>query len=147
MRLYETLFVCALGLTAACSSEPVAVLPPPVDHDAQGSWGQDTHGVLLPGFSFLMSLAESGGAITGVGSFAGEAGPYGSLTVTGTVRQDSVRLQIVYVAEPTVFPLLRPDTAQFAGLLTTKNQVGGQLTSNGTTQPFDLVRLMISDPP
>src|SRR5512140_73378 len=113
MRLYETLFACAIGLTAACSGGPSTVLPPPVDHDAQGSWGQDTHGALSPGNSFVMSLTESGGAITGVGSYAGEAGPYGGLKVNGTVSQDSVTLQIVFTAEPTVFPGLRPDTAQF----------------------------------
>lgn len=146
MRLGDTLAACALGLMVACSSEPTALLPPPVDHDAQGSWGQDTRGVLVPGFSFVLALTESNGSITGVGSYAGEAGPYGALRVTGTVTQDSVDLQIVYIAEPTVFPMLRPDTAQFAGVLTNKNQVGGRLTRGGTAQPFDLVRLAISDP-
>jgi hypothetical protein len=123
------------------------VLPPPVDHDAEGSWGLDTHGDVIAGNSFVMALTEAGGAISGVGSFAGEAGPYGGLQVTGTVRQDSVKLQIIYAAEPTVFPSLRPDTAQFAGMLTTKNQIGGQITNSGSTLPFGLVRLMIGDPP
>jgi hypothetical protein len=147
MRLLEAIFACALGLTAACSSDPAGLLPPPVDHDAQGSWGQDNHGALTPGNSFVMALTESSGTITGVGSFAGEAGPYGALRVAGTVADDSVHLQIVYVPEPTVFPQLRVDTAQFAGVLTAKDHIAGRLAHDGTTQPFDLVRLTIDDPP
>src|SRR5207302_3010731 len=58
MRLYEALFACVIGLTAGCSGAPSAVLAPPVDHDAEGSWGQDSHGVLTPGFSFVMALTE-----------------------------------------------------------------------------------------
>jgi hypothetical protein len=146
MGLRETLQVCAFGLTVACSSEPTVLLPP-VDHDAEGSWGYDTHGALNPGNSFVVALTESNGTITGGGSFAGEAGPYGSLTVTGTVNQDSVNLRIVYIAEPTVFPKLRPDTALFAGVLTNKNQIVGSRTRGGLTLPFGLVRLTIGDRP
>jgi hypothetical protein len=148
MRRFVPLFACLLGSAAACGSDPSAVLPPPVDHDAQGSWGQDTHGAITPGSSFVMALTESDGVIDGVGSFAGEAAPYGGLRVSGTVSQDSVHLRIIFIAEPTVFPSLKPDTAQFAGLLTSKNAVRGQLTrSSGISGPFDLIRLMIGDPP
>jgi hypothetical protein len=147
MRLSETFIACALGLTVGCSSGPTVMSRPPVDHDAQGSWGQDTHGAIAAGNSFVMALTESSGTITGVGSFAGEAGPYGGLSVTGTVMQDSVKLQVVFVAEPTVFPALRPDTAEFTGMLINKNQVRGQLTRAMATLPFDLLRLVISDPP
>jgi hypothetical protein len=147
MRLRETVLASALGLSVACSGGPAALLPAPVDHDAQGSWGQDAHGVVVPGNSFIMALTESNGTINGAGSFAGEAGPYGSLRVTGTVGRDSVDLQIVYVFEPTVFPKLQPDTTKFAGVLTDKNHLEGQLTRGGTTQRFDLVRLTIGDPP
>jgi hypothetical protein len=145
MKVARTVFVCVLGVIAACGGDPTAVVPP-VDHDAQGSWGQDTHGATAHS-SFDMSLTESSGTITGVGSFSGEAGPYGGLQVSGTVSQDSVKLEIVFTPEPTVFPSVKPDTAQFAGRLTTKNEIAGELTRAGTTQPFDLLRLTIGDPP
>jgi hypothetical protein len=136
----DVVFASALGLSAACSNGPAALLPP-VEHDAQGSWGRDTHGAVTPGESFVLALTEFNGAITGTGSFAADVGPYGSLRATGTVKQDSVRLQIVFAAEPTRFPALPPDTAQFAGVLTSKNEVAGRLTRFGTTQEFDLMRL------
>jgi hypothetical protein len=146
MRLRDMLLGCALALVAGCD-HAAAPLPPAVDHDAQGSWGQDTHGVITPGNSFVMALTESDGAITGTGSFTGEAGPYGGVQVTGTVHADSVKLQIVFTAEPTIFPNLPPATTQFAGFLVNKNQVKGQLTrSDATTSSFDLIRLVISDP-
>src|SRR5690348_2492798 len=136
MRFFPVVLF-SLGLLAACSKSEVTPPPPPaVDHDAQGSWGQNTNGMITPGNSFVMSMTESSGTITGVGSFAGEAGPYGGLTVTGSVAHDSLHLQIVYVAEPHVFPSLAPDTAQFAGVLTNRDQIDGQLTLNGSTQPF-----------
>ena len=141
MKEHATFFAAALFMLAACT-EPAR----PVDHDAQGSWGQDSHGIPMPGNSFVMQLIESDGAITGAGSFAGEAGPYGGLTITGTVGQDSIRLQIVAVAEPTVFPSLKPDTSFYAGRLTTRDEVVGQRTRAGLTAPFDLVRLAASDP-
>ena len=146
MKLRQTISAVAVGLTTACSSGP-AGLPAPVDHDAQGSWGQDVHGAIIPGNSFTMELTESSGMIIGFGSFAGEVGPYGALHITGVVAKDSMDLQVVYAYQPTVFPKLRPDTAQFAGVLTDKNHVTGELTRGGTTQRFDLIRLTNGDRP
>ncbi|HEX4684427.1 MAG TPA: hypothetical protein VH277_17040 [Gemmatimonadaceae bacterium] len=118
-----------------------------MDHDAQGSWGENSHGVITPGFTFLMALNESGGVIGGTGSFAGEAGPYGGLAVSGAVANDSLHLQIIYVAEPHVFPSLQPDTARFTGVLTNRDQIDGEMTRNGSTFPLGLIRLKIGDPP
>lgn len=94
-----------------------------------------------------MSLAESSGVVTGTGTFAGEAGPFGSLAVSGTVANSALRLQIIYNLEPHAFPNSRPDTAQFVGTLVAADTIDGQLTRDGSTGPLQLVRLRINDPP
>ena len=147
MRSFPRILLAAAVFTVACSSGSPTVDVPPVDHDAQGSWGENTNGTLSPGNTFLMALQESGGVIVGTGTFAGEAGPYGGLAVSGTVALDSLRLAIVYVAEPTVFPHLAPDTAQFVGALTTRDRIDGTLTRHGFTTPLGLIRLVIGDKP
>jgi hypothetical protein len=146
MRLRETVLVVALGILCACSNDSTAIVPP-VDHDAQGSWTWDNHGSLFPGFSFNMMLAESAGAITGTGSYSGEAAPYGSLRVSGSVRSDSLTLQIIYLPEPTVFPNLAPDTAQFVGVLATRDQIVGKRLQDGLTEPTGFVRLKLNADP
>ena len=148
MKFIPALLLASLMAGTACSgnesSEPI---PPAVDHDAQGSWGPNNGGVVIPGNSFLISIAESAGTIAGTGSFAGEAGPYGSLVVSGTVANDSLHMRIIYVFEPHVFPQLQPDTAQFVGRLSNRDQIDGLLTRRGVTSPLGLVRLKIGDAP
>jgi hypothetical protein len=138
--LFSLVFVCS------CSGDKVAAPIPAVDHDAQGSWRENTGGVLTPGSSFIITMTESSGAVAGVGSFTGEAGPFGTLVVSGTVANDSLHLQIVYLFDPHVFPSLQPDTARFAAVLTNRDRIDGELTRGGTSSPFGLLRLMIDDP-
>ena len=140
------LLACILAGTACSAGDSMQSTPPAVDHDAQGSWGQNNGGAVIPGSSFVMALSESSGAITGSGSFAGEAAPYGSLSVSGAVANDSLHLRIIYVYEPHVFPQLQPDTATFVGRLTNRDQIDGMLTRGGVASPFGLVRLRASDP-
>jgi hypothetical protein len=149
MKPFSLLRWAVLVFAGACSgSEAAAPTPPPaVSHDAEGSWGQNNHGVLTPGTLFLIAVTEKSGVITGTGSFAGEAAPYGRLVVTGTVEQVSLKLKIVYIFEPTLFPTLGPDTAQLVGVLTNRDQIDGELTRNGISTPISLVRLTIGDPP
>src|SRR4051812_36546483 len=103
---------CVAAAAAACTRDTA---PPEraVDHDAEGSWAIDNGGMIIPGNSWIVSMHEASGTISGTGSFAGEAGPFGGLTVSGTVGNDSLHLRIIYVYEPTVFPRLTPDTATF----------------------------------
>jgi hypothetical protein len=136
--------VCA-SVVVACSGESVVASTPPVNHDVEGSWSMDFTGT--PGNSFILALTESSGSISGTGSFAGEAGPFGALAVSGTVANDSLHLQIIYRFEPTVFPNLHPDTAQFTGVLSTRDKIDGTLTRDGTPRSFELIRLRIGDPP
>lgn len=147
MNFIPGLFLASLMVGAACSGrDSTGPIPPAVDHDAQGSWGQKNVGV-FPGNSFLIAMTESSGTIGGTGSFSGEAGPYGSLVVSGAASNDSLHLRIIYVYEPNVFPQLRPDTAQFIGRLTSRDQIDGELTRRGVTSAFALIRLRNGDRP
>lgn len=139
--------ISACAFLGACSRDATPVfVPPPVDHDVQGSWRQNDAGV--PGESFLVVLLESSGTVSGSGSFAGEAAPFGGLAESGSVASDSLRLQIVYTFDPTTFPTLSPDTAQFVGALAARDTINGSLTRDGFTSPLTLVRIPPSvDPP
>lgn len=147
MKFIPALFLASLMIGTACSGrESTEPVPPAVDHDAQGSWGENNGGVLVPGNSFLIAMTESSGTIAGTGSFAGEAGPYGSLSVSGAVVNNSLHLRIIYVYELHVFPQVQPDTGQFVGRLTNRDQIDGAMTRRGVTGPFGLVRLQVGDP-
>ena len=142
MKFIPALLLASLMVGVACSgSESTEPIPPAVNHDAQGSWGQNNDGVVVPGNSLVIAMTESSGTIAGSGSFAGEAGPYGSLSLSGTVVNGSLHLRIIYVYEPHVFPQLQSDTAQFVGRLTNRDHVDGILTRRGVDGPFRLVRL------
>jgi hypothetical protein len=141
------LMISACAFLGACSRDTSpGFVPPPLDHDVEGTWNQDVTGVA--GNSFFISVREASGTVSGTGSFAGEAAPYGALAVSGSIASDSLRLQIVYVFEPTVFPTLRPDTTQFLGVLVNRDSISGALTRDGFTSPLTLVRIPLAvDPP
>src|SRR5678815_1622449 len=120
-------------------------ITPPVDTDIQGSWTQASS-VVIPGSQFIMALVDSSGIVRGTGSFAGEAGPFGGLAVSGTVKNDSLHLQIIYNFSPT-FPGLHPDTAQFTGVLSTPDRMDGTLTRDGVPGPVQFIRATVGDRP
>lgn len=139
MRFRHHLCASAVLIAGACAGSS-ATEPTPVGHDAEGSWTRG--GGLSPGNSFVVTLHESGGIIVGTGTFSDEAGPQGSLAVNGTVANDSLRLQIVFIADPALLPLLEPDTSQFVGTLTTRNRIDGTLTTRGSVATtLSLIRL------
>lgn len=129
--------VLLIGAGLGCSSTSA-----PTDHDAQGSWTWDTGGALSPGNSFNLTLDESAGIIVGTGTYSGEAGPQGTLAANGVVANDSLRLRIVFIADPILLPLLKPDTEQFAGRLTTRDRIDGALTAGANVmRTLNLVRV------
>ena len=146
-RLVVAAIALLVGACGGAGNDGTTSPPPAVDHDAEGSWGLDNHGQVIPGSSFLFAVRESSGVISGTGSFSGEAGPYGGLVVSGTVAHDSLHLNIVFVPEPTVFRSLAPDTARFAGMLTNRDHIVGEFTRGGNTSPVSFVRLVVGDPP
>ena len=111
-----------------------------------GTWGEDFGPTPVPGNSFLMTLIDNSGNVTGFGGYAGEAGPFGTLDVSGTSKGDSLHLRIVYVPSPTVFPQLKPDTSYFDGAFSTRDRIKGNLARGGAAGPFSVVRVQ-RDPP
>jgi hypothetical protein len=69
------------------------------------------------------------------------------LDISGSALGDSVHLRIVF--EPnTAFPQLKPDTASFDAVLTTRDHIDGMLArGSAPAQPFALTRLHNADRP
>lgn len=72
-----------------CCSEPTSAT---TAASVSGTWAMPES---IPGNSFEMTLAANGSSLSGTGKFAGEAGPAGTLTVTGSVSNDVVNLDFV----------------------------------------------------
>lgn len=143
-RLHRLLGVL-FGLSAVgsgCSGAAGTTGPPLVDHDVQGEWHEPG---LFPGSAFLIALTETAGGVTGTGTFAGEASAGGTVAVSGSVRNDSLHLQVVFTVDPR-FPGVQPDTAAFEGVLAARDTIQGTLTS-ARVQRIQLVRLRAGDPP
>jgi hypothetical protein len=110
-------------------------------------WGEDFGPTAVAGNFFVTGLNESAGVVLGKGSYSGEAGPYGMLDISGSALGDSVHLRIVF--EPnTAFPQLKPDTASFEAVLTTRDHIDGMLArGSAPAQAFALMRLHNADRP
>jgi hypothetical protein len=119
---------------------------PPVDRDAAGSWAEDFGG-LAPGTSFLLTMTEASGVVTGTGTATGEAIAPASVTVVGGVAHRALDLQIVFIADPAFAPNARPDTTHFVGVLSTRDRIDGTLKrSSGTTSALRLIRRATGSP-
>ena len=141
MRSLLLALVLTVASLSACATETAPRFVPTA-HDVQASWSATP---TFPGNSFVMALQESSGTVTGTGTFAGEAGPFGALAISGSATPDSVHLQIVYKFDP-IFNTLRQDTAQFSGALVTLDSLRGTLTRGGTASAATYLRLKIGDP-
>ena len=108
-----------------------------VDHDVQGSWSETGP---VTGSGFEIALTETAGVVTGTGMFSVEAGRGGTLAVSGSVRSDSLHLQVVFVPDPRSIGLL-PDTTSFVGALVARDTIDGTLTDHSLTpQSIQLIR-------
>jgi hypothetical protein len=138
MKISTVVLIGALaGTLGACSGD----LFHPTPADVTGSWSEYDGGQFVPGNSFEMSLVDNAGTVTGTGSYAGEAGPFGSLVVSGTSHGDSLHLRIVYVPNGATFPNLARDTAYFDGAFATRDRVNGTLNRFLTPRLYALARL------
>lgn len=82
---------------AACDGHPLAPTPALLD----GTWA--TLGE-VPGSSEIWSLAAQGTDITGTGTWSGEACCAGTLAIVGTIRGDSVHLDLTFSATVSAQP-------------------------------------------
>lgn len=77
-----------LGLLClSCSNN----LAPPVN--VEGTWAADYR---LPGSSLVLNLSQTDDVITGNGTYAGEAGPSGTLQIGGSYARPHIRLTLQY---------------------------------------------------
>jgi hypothetical protein len=76
-------FAAALALVAsvACSNSVDLADPNVIARELPGTWSR----IIAPGSSTVLQLSVHDSTITGTGTFAGEAGPSGTLVVTGRI--------------------------------------------------------------
>jgi hypothetical protein len=72
----------ALVASAACSSSVDLTDPNVIAGELRGTWSRTFD---APGNSTVLQLSVHDSTITGTGTFAGEVGPTGTLTVTGKI--------------------------------------------------------------
>jgi hypothetical protein len=77
------LLVVALALAAstACSNSVDLADPNVIAQELPGTWSR----IIAPGSSTVLQLTVHDSTIIGTGTFAGEAGPSGTLSVTGKI--------------------------------------------------------------
>jgi hypothetical protein len=80
--------VLLLGLLCLSCSNSLA---PPVN--VAGAWAADYH---LPGSSLVLNLSQTDSVITGNGTYAGEAGPSGTLQISGSYVRPHITLALHY---------------------------------------------------
>jgi hypothetical protein len=129
------MLIGASAMGSACSAD--RTVAPLVAHDVQGEWQEPG---LFPGSAFMLALTETAGVVTGTGTFAVEAGAGGTLVVSGSVRDDSLHLQVVAVVDPR-FSGAPPDTSSFEAILAARDTINGTLTDRGFPRSIRLVRL------
>lgn len=138
MRIVMLLAAGALAALAGCSSTDATGPITPIDAAVNGTWNEALP-VSAVGNSLQWTLRDSSGVITGTGRWAGEAGPFGTLSLNGAVAGDSVRFNITFVPD-TIFKGLPPSTGRFVGVLSAVDEMSGDLTRAGNTSSVRFVR-------
>lgn len=86
LALLTSLLACSSDSTGLTESQQTAAR-------LKGTWSRPNG---FPGTSFTIFLDTQDTTVTGTGFFSYEAGPAGTLTVTGTVSGNTVDLDVVY---------------------------------------------------
>lgn len=109
------LLVLLVVAVAGCSSSTDPLL-------VNGKWVED---FTVPGNSFEMTLSADGTQVSGSGDWCGEAGPCGTVSVTGTSDASGVQLDLHYsLTLPTVGD---GGVRHFAGKLTSDGGLAGAM--------------------
>ncbi|HKR08611.1 MAG TPA: hypothetical protein VJS39_05435 [Gemmatimonadaceae bacterium] len=113
------LLVLLMVAVAGCSSSTDPLL-------VNGKWVQDFS---FPGSSFEMSLRDDGTQVSGSGDWCGEAGPCGTVSVTGTSTATGVELDLHYSFTG---PIVGDGgISHFSGRLTSDGKLRGSIRSGG----------------
>ena len=97
----------------------------------EGKWAQEFS---YPGSSFEMQLTADGGTISGSGDWCAEAGPCGTVTVTGTINGSAVHLDQTFTPT-TPLGISWPPKQHFDGRFTSLRLLEGTLSVDRQGQP------------
>ena len=104
-------------LAAACTGDLIA----PTAQNLQGRWATVNQ---IPGSGEGWDLSVQGSAITGTGSWSGEACCAGTLSLVGTIAGDSIHLDLTVVTTTSANPRA-PYHKYFDGALTSRTVLQG----------------------
>jgi len=123
MRPISALLVFTLAaLASSCGSDATA---PPISA-LEGSWSRLDE---IPGSSEQWSIALTGDAVSGTGSWSGEACCGGPLSIVGSVSGDSIHLNVTLAA--TVGNPAPDHHEHFDGVLISSSELRGKSTFDG----------------
>ena len=122
MRSVKSVLLLAVAV-CACSD---GVAPGTI----AGKWVRD---FTVAGSSLEMDLTNDGGTISGTGDWCAEAGPCGTLAVTGTINGGLVHLDLTLTA--TFPPGVEPGVEHFDGRFTSFRSLRGTLSAVIPGQP------------
>jgi hypothetical protein len=103
--------------------------------EVNGAW---THDYQIPGMGFEMTLSTRGNVVSGSGQWTGEACCSGPLSVTGTVGDAWVKLDMTFSYTGVLTPSF---TQHFEGRILWPNTLSGTLTENGQSIPYSYRRM------
>ena len=121
-----------LAVTAACSNPVDLSDPNSVAAELRGTWSQAFD---APGNSTVFVVGVEGLTISGTGTFAGEVGPFGTLSLSGQVTSQQTgrpRVQIDFAQS-------NGSTGHFSGSLTNANSLNGIVWYSSSTVNGDPV--------
>ena len=126
MRSLRSVWLLAL-LAMGCSGAGPFFGPATID----GRWGGGE--ISGPGNSFEMDLPSTGSTVSGSGLYSGDAGPFGTLAVAGTVDGLAVHLDLTFTEQ---LPRAGHTMMEhFDGQFTSANVLEGSITSDTPGQP------------
>ena len=100
-----------------------------------GTWREES---TIAGSGVEFTLATNGDAITGQGSWSGEACCSGTVTVAGTTTQGDVTLALSFVASDGRVP---PFSETFTGRLSDANTLSGTIVTSTTSGSVVFTRI------
>lgn len=125
MKYFSIISIAAMVLAPSCNGTAVA------PSALAGQWSHVRAAAEPPGFFQSFTLSVSDTTLSGTGTYQGEAGPSGTIDVTGFVSGSSVHLNFVFHQ---TLPATAPDyTGSFDGRATSANDLVGTSTINGGT--------------
>ncbi len=113
------LTLLALLSLPACASDSTAPSGLDLASAVQGEWVAVES---VPGNFLGFTLRASDLTVTGTGSFAGEAGPAGSVAIVGEATQATLTLHLTYTA---TVPAPSTRVARFVGTLDANDEMAG----------------------